>query len=207
MNKKLVPAIIILLLLAGGGYYLKTKNTGAPQTVGQAVGEAAEFAKAIESGKPTLCTMTKGAEKMEYLIKGKKMRVNITSATDGKTIVSHMINDELYFYTWVEGEKNGTKMSAVIPSPEPGASLAPIDDSAPRLESEADYEEFKNEGYTINCQSGAVNDADFVPPATINFIDPSALMNAIPSPGADGSIDMQKLQELQDQYAGSIQEE
>lgn len=203
MNKKIVPILVILLLVAGGGYYLTTRNagSGAPQTVGQAAGEAAEFAKAMESGKPTLCTMTKGADKMEYLIKGKKMRANITTVVEGKTTLSHMINDEQFFYMWVQGEKNGTKMSAVVPSP--SASDLPGDVSVPKFESETDYEELKNEGYTIVCQTGGVEDTDFVPPADVSFIDPSAMLNAIPSPGADGTIDMQKLQELQEQYGGT----
>ena len=214
MNKKLIPVVIVLLLLAVGYYWFKMRPSnsliGAPQSVQQAQSEAAEWAKAIQSGKPTICTMTKGADKMEYAIKGKKMRANMSttvavgSATPQLT-VSHMINDEAYFYMWQDGQKQGTKMSVNLPSPSPYGSIAPAprEPSAPKFDSEADYDNLKNEGYTINCQSGNVSDADFVPPEGVNFIDPTQMMQQVAPQGVGGQIDMQKLEELQKQYGGA----
>ena len=194
MNKKLVPLIIILFLLASGGYYLKTKNTGAPQTVGQTVSEAAEFAKAIESGKPTLCTLSKDSDTMEYFIKGKKMRANITTSIEGKAMLSHMIGDESYLYLWSADQKQGTKMSLLISPPPAVASPSETRESRPQLVTESDYQGFKDQGYTINCKSGSVDDSVFTPPPDIQFIDPALMMDNSQPP------DMDQLKKLQEQY-------
>jgi len=69
MNNKLVPVLAVILLVASGGYYwtkLRPTVPVTPQTTSQAVNEATEFARAIESGKPTTCVMTKDNDKMEY---------------------------------------------------------------------------------------------------------------------------------------------
>jgi hypothetical protein len=202
MNKKLIPILVILALVAGAVYYLKMSPTSmsGDQTTSQTTSEAREFAKAMESGKPTTCTMTKGTDSMEYLIKGKKMRANITASVNGKTTISHMINDTVYFYMWSHDQKTGTKMSAVIPSPSPLAS-AEKESVVPEFYSEADYEEMKNEGYVINCKSGSIDDSVFVPPTDVKFTDTAELMKQITMPEG-GQVDYQKLQE---QY-GSMQD-
>lgn len=203
MNKKIIPIIAIIVILIVGGYFLKTKkqtNTvNVPQTVNQTMSEAAEFAKAIESGKPTTCIMTKGSEKMEYFLKGKKMFANITTMIENKTIVSHMINDEKFLYMWSDDQKQGSKISMIIPSPSTSSS-SPSEPLTPKFESEKDYENIKNEGYNINCKSSNIDETAFVPPLDIKFIDPTEMMKAIPSPDAAGNIDMSRFEELQKQY-------
>lgn len=205
MNKNIIIGIVLVLLVAGGAYALRSNKTSpsSTQTVNQTMGEAEEFAKAIESGKPTICTMTKGTDIMEYSIKGKKMRIKTTTTTDvegiPKIMTGHMISDEKFFYTWDETTKQGSKMSLLTPSPE--ASVAPLE-TAPKFDSKADYEELKNEGYTINCKSGMIDDLVFTPPSNIKFIDPTEMMKAIPSPDATGNFDMSQLKELQKQYGG-----
>lgn len=216
MNKKLVPVIVILLLLAGGGYYLKTKGSPAGvvgnQTDSQVMNEAAEFANAIESGKPTVCTMAKGDDKMEYQIKGKMMRMQTTTTMKdesgvSKTTIGHIINDTKYLYIWDDTTKQGSKMA--VPTEEESKEMANKAkdyqaniQSAPKFDNQADYESLKNEGYTVNCQSGSVDDSVFTPPTNVQFIDPSAMMKTIPAMGEDGKYDMSQLEELQKQYGG-----
>lgn len=212
MNKKLIPVVVIVLLLAAGGYYLyskQSKSNSMPQSAVQTQNEAKEFALALESGKPAICTMSKDGDTMEYFIKGKMMKINTTSTTkDGNGVIvttsGHMINDTKYLYTWDDKTKQGSKM--VIPTEEENKAMADqvkdyqADSKVPSLSTEADFETYKNEGYTLNCKSGNVDDALFVPPSDIKFIDPTEMMKAIPSPDANGQYDMSKLQELQKQF-------
>jgi hypothetical protein len=205
MTKKVMIAVVVILLIGGAAFaYSRRPTTTSPaaldsQSTSQTESEATEFAKAIESGRPTVCVMTKGDESMEYRIKGKKMRGNITATAPSEsstnpTTVSHMISDEAYFYTWVDGQKQGTKMSLTVPSP----TATTVNDSTPNtpdFSDESDYNALRDEGYTINCQAGIVSDADFVPPADVDFQDLSAMIQAIPTPGSNGQIDYQKLQE------------
>lgn len=208
MNKNLILGVVVLLLLAGGAYAIRSKNSSAPktQTERQAVSEGAEFARAIESGKPTLCTMTKGDDKMEYLIKGKKMVANITTKIEDKITLSHMINDEKYLYMWSDGVKQGTKFNLLVPSPSP-LSSAPTNPTTPKFDSANDYDQLKNEGYTINCKAGSISDSAFLPPSDVTFIDPSEVMKQLTPQGDNGQFDVSKLQELQQQYGGSNQED
>lgn len=208
MNKNLIIGGIVVLLLAGSAYAMQNKKTspGQPQSAKESVNEASQFANAIESGKPTICTMTKGTNLMEYSIKGKKMRIKTTTtqADDKgtpKTTIAHMVSDEKYFYTWDDTTKQGSKMSLAIPSASPTASIAPLE-TAPKFDSAKDYDTLKNEGYTINCKAGTIDDSVFTPPSDVKFFDPTEMMKAFPSPKADGSFDQKQLEELQKQYGG-----
>jgi len=148
--------------------------------------------------------MTKGTDSMEYNLKGKMMAANITATVEGKTTTSHMINDQKYLYMWADGQKQGSKMA--VPTEEETKAMADkakdYESTAPTLDSEDDYDSFKQEGYTINCKSASFSDSIFTPPTTVEFIDPSAMMKAIPSPDASGQYDMSRLEELQKQYGG-----
>lgn len=210
MNKNISNIAVVALssiLLAG----CTLPSTSKPETASQATGEAQEFARAIESGKPTVCTMTKAGDTMEYLIKGKMMKISTTSSTTDATgtsvtTTSHMISDTKFLYVWDDKTKSGTKMA--IPTEEETKKLEEnakniqADSKVPKLESEADFDSYKNEGYTISCKSGNVEDSLFVPPTDVKFVDPSEMMRAIPSPDANGQYDMSKLEELQKQYGG-----
>jgi uncharacterized protein YxeA len=208
MNKKIVIGIVLILIIGGGVYASQNKKSSSQgtQTVNQTVSEAEEFANAIKSGKPTICTMTKGTDIMEYRVKGQKMRIKTTTTiTDeegaSKTTIGHMINDEKFFYTWEETSNQGTKMSLVVPSPSPVASTKSTE-STPPFDSQPDYDQLKNEGYTINCRAESIDDSIFTPPPSVKFIDPTEMMKVFPSPGANGNFDKSSLEELQKQYGG-----
>lgn len=211
MNKKLISVSLVIAVLAVGGYYLKTKQSNAPMTGNQIANEATEFGRAIESGKPTICTMKKGDDTMEYLIKGKLMRMNSTTvATDdsGNSSVSigHMINDSTYLYIWDDKIKQGSKMT--IPTEEDSKELTDkakdYQATAPKLETQTDFDNLKNEGYVIDCKSGNVDDSSFVPPTDVKFIDPTAMMNALPVQDENGKFDMSQIEEIQKQYGGQV---
>lgn len=209
MKSKLTSLSLVLissLLLAGC-----TKQAATTQTPSETQSEATEFARAIESGNPTLCTLTKGNDSIEYLIKGKmfKMTSHITLPSDENIPASspipqtaYTVSDSLYFYSWSDQSSQGVKTK--IPTPE---EIEAMDDEAepqatetPEFNSEADYDAFKNQGYTINCVSASVKDSDFLPPTEIKFIDPAEIMKTVVPSEDTGSLDMKKLQEMADQY-------
>lgn len=200
--------VVVLLLLAGGAYAMQNKKSSAPgsQTSNQSMGEAKEFAAAMQSGKPTTCTIAKDNNTMEYLLKNKKMRANITTKVEDKTTTSHMINDLAYLYMWQDGAGQGSKMA--IPTEEETKAMADkakqyqVENQTPKLDSEADYDGFKNQGYSINCVTGNIDDSMFTPPTSITFVDPTAMMKQVAPNGTTGKIDMEKLKELQKQYGG-----
>jgi hypothetical protein len=208
MSKAVVTtAIIITSSLLLGGCLPKTQ---APQSVTDQVSESQKFAEAIKSGQPTLCTITKDGDKIEYLIKGKMFKMNaITTVKDEETgketqSQSFMISDSVYMYTWGSDQSQGIKMR--IPTDLPAEASAKegeakkYQSSAPDFEDESSYESFAEDGYTINCQETNVLDSDFLVPQGINFIDPTEMMQAVTPQDGSGQIDIQKLQEMAKQY-------
>lgn len=202
MNQKVLIVALALVALAGGAYFTSSRQSQVQNSSSdnQQISEPAEFAKAIESGRPTTCTITKDATQMEYNLKGKMMAAKITSEVDGKTTLSHMLSDEQYLYLWVEGQNQGTKMNLSTPSSPAPTYLS--EEKTPQFDSADDYQALQDEGYTINCQPGTFSDSIFTPPNTIDFLDPTAMIKAIPSPNDGGEYDMSQLQELQKQYGG-----
>ena len=211
MRKTIISVSLVALsslLLAGCTKPSLTKD----QTPAKTVSEAAEFAKAIESGKPTVCIMTKDQSSMEYQIKGKKMRIKTTTTTKDEsgnpiTTVGHMINDTTNLYIWDEKSGQGSKMT--IPTEEETKKLAEdakkLETQVPettKLNNETDFIALKDQGYTVNCQAGSVDDSSFIPPTDIKFIDPAEMMKAIPSPDTAGNLDMSQLEELKKQFGG-----
>lgn len=207
--KKALPVIVILLLSLGGYFYLKNQQTDAPQSQVEQVKEAAQWAAAIASGKPTLCTMTKGEEKMDYLIKGKKMRATMVTTAESNKFTSYMINDEQYLYMWEDGKNVGTKMT--IPTEEEAKKMAESTKEytknipgTPVFDSESGFDNLENDGYTIKCDGAAASDADFVPPQSVKFTDLSEMTKTIPSPNTNGEYDMKALEEMAKKYGSTI---
>jgi len=204
MANKLTSLGLVLvssLLLAGCTKQAATTT----QTPAQTMSEAAEFAKAIESGSPTLCTLTKGTDSIEYLIKGKlfKMTSHLTPPTEDNSTPStpqtaYTLTDGLFFYSWSDQSDQGIKTKVTSPEEvqEATTESQPSSTETPQLSSETDYDAFKNQGYTINCVAASAQDSDFLPPENIKFIDPSELMMQLPTTGNAGSIDIEKLQQM-----------
>lgn len=191
--------VAVVAVFGALAYYLQSKPSipSDDQSMMQLTSEATEFAKAIESGKPTTCTLTKGDDRMEYHIKGKMMAADITAKIGDKTTMSHMINDGTYIYMWERDSKQGTKTA--IPTKEEMQAMA---DKAEEYKQNmpdtptftaSDYETMQNDGYTIDCKASTVGDAVFTPPTDVKFTDPSEMIKQVTGQG--DQIDYKKLQE------------
>jgi hypothetical protein len=206
MTKLATLSVVAFSALLLGGC---TKAAPTTQTTSQKTSEAAEFAAAIQSGRPTRCELSKGENTMTYYLEGKKLRADMNNVVgEGQTakkMISHMVSDGATFYMWADGEKRGTKMA--VPSEEETKQMAEDakkyqteTSSVPTFSSENDYAALKDDGYTIDCKATGIDNSLFTPPSDVTFIDPTEMTRAIPSPDANGQIDMAKLQEMAKQY-------
>jgi hypothetical protein len=205
-----VSVVTLSSLVLGGCNLLSSKGEGATQTQQEVVGEARQFSEAIRSGKPTLCTMTKGDDKMEYWVKGKMFKMNaITTIKNEDTGVetqskSYMISDSEYMYSWGDTQQQGIKIK--IPSEQEMAEMSDAakeyQSQAPNFEDEESYQSLESEGYAINCKEVSISDGDFAVPKNIQFVDPTEMMKAVAPQGNGGQIDMKKLEEMAKQYEG-----
>ena len=165
MNKNLFIGIAILLLL-GGGYFYFSKSPVNPikkAASGLIKGNIQDlFAKGTNMQCAFKNTDEENSTEGTIYVSGKKMRGNFSlKQTDGKTIVSNIIRDENYGYTWLEGQTQGTKIK--VETSEKKEDLFALDDK------KIDYD----------CKSWNVDSGLFTPPANIKFQDLSAQVEQI----------------------------
>lgn len=132
MNKGLAAGVIIVILLVlGFGVYKTTVNTvskGNQATIqdnaaesttadvtSEEVSASSSLRELLASGQSQTCTFTSSdgstnTEGTVYAASG-RMRGDISSTTEGKTIASHMIVSDNQLYVWMDGEANGMKMA------------------------------------------------------------------------------------------------
>lgn len=166
-------AILSTSLVLSGCTKNQTPETTQPQTEAGMMKESQELATAFESGKPMLCTMTDSDNNVaEYAIKGQKMKMSGNNiAQNGKT--SNMINDGEWIYIWEEGATEGIK-TKMMTEEEEQATKAQVEDikkEIPDFENPESVQEYKDKGYTINCNPENLNDSVFIPPSNVNFVD------------------------------------
>lgn len=206
MNKNLGIALVLIIMVIAG-YVLFTQNrgeAGTPATTpteSQLVNEASEFARAIQSGQPTTCTLSKENATIKYQLKGNLMRVE----SELESSNNFMISDGSYYYTWMAGQSQGIKMA--IPTERELTAMQEqskeYESLAPALSSEADYNSMAEAGYTINCIPSDFSPDIFTPPQDINFVDTGSLIEDLANPAAGEKLDLDQIQQLQDQYSGT----
>src|SRR6266480_7634128 len=119
----IIVVVLILIVLGGGAFYLMGRSQKSPsQSTQNATSQNQasqmstqkkslfDFFSMAGSQKCTFSDKTNGGSGSVY-VSGGKMRGDFQSTDNGKTSVSHMINDGTYVYFWTDGQKNGYKMS------------------------------------------------------------------------------------------------
>jgi hypothetical protein len=186
MKKIIIPILLIVLLGAGiGGYLFLNKPTSevkpqdaTTQTVTENkptegktsdsfVGTVTDLMKKTI---PQKCEATYTEKTSEF--KGtyyfnpsvKKTRMDIVSTVDenGKTMEfnTHMIIDETYAYSWMDGQKTGMKISVVVPTT----------NGTPKTEASQ-----LNKQVSFTCTPWIVDGAMFELPGDVQFTDASAI--------------------------------
>lgn len=152
----------------------------APQTQQQAMNEFQEVSAAIQAGQSVRCEMIKtdGTETMTYLMKGKKMKMNTVVTAENGLQPGTMISDGEYFYIWNVDTNEGVKSK--LPSEEDVKAVAEQQGrELPDFSKEEEKQKYEDLGYRVDCQVAEVADAEFVPPANVQFRDMSQLMNNV----------------------------
>ena len=145
-----------------------------PQTIQELQAEGLKLAEAIQSGKPIKCSFTKtdGSEKMEYIVKGKKIKFvgsNISQSGDEGI----MVNDGEFMYIWGVKDKQGVKFK--IPSPEEAQKtqeqVDKLAQNIPDFSNDKVVSTYENQGFQIDCKQTQISDGEFQIPEDINFQD------------------------------------
>lgn len=206
MNKKSLPLIIILIAIAVGLIYLKSTSKNAvemtsDQPLSETISEAKKFAMAVESGEPYHCQLS-GVEDstIEYSLKDGKMYMNMVTPQ----ATTYMINDGEYIYSWNNQTSQGTKM-AITQEGEAETNVDNQEESTepPSFATEADYEAYQNQGYSLTCQTQELDDSLFTPPSDISFTDLTQLSNSMME-SADSEMSMEQVEQMAKEYEGMM---
>lgn len=135
--------------------------------------EVQKMAEAIKTRKSLHCTMTdKDGAIVEYYVKDNKTKVSGQNISANKTM-GYMINNGEWVYIWEEGATEGMKNK--VPTQEEmeqaTQNLEKISYDVPDFEDQESINAYEDDGYTVNCEAANLSDADFTPPADINFVD------------------------------------
>lgn len=156
--KKILPIIVVLLLIGGGAYFIFGRNQG--QSVGDKIAETTSDAfsgslkMAVEKGLPMKCTYEVEGNEYEGIVKGRAWRGKMKSA-DGQ--VGEVIIKDNCMWSWSETESKvqGIKMCYDEISAETSLWSGVYEDN----------------GISYRCLPTVVTDADFNPPAEVEFMD------------------------------------
>src|SRR3990167_280491 len=176
MNKQLLIGIATVLII-GGGYFFYSQSSGKPATNNPSISGMVKgtLQDLFARGANLQCTfkyddesnMTDG---IVYL-SGKKMRGEFSlTQNDGKIMKSHVIRDDVYGYTWLDGQKQGTKIK-----------IETSEEITKDQEDEKDGELFAldNKDVDYDCKPWIVNKSMFTPPSDVQFQDISAQVEQI----------------------------
>jgi hypothetical protein len=120
-------------------------------------------------------TKTDGSSTMDYIIKGKKMKISGMEYQGKKNTNGSMISDGEFMYTWDDTSKTGMKIA--IPKEEDVSKLArEKGQEVPSFSTEEDKKKYEDQGYRVDCKELAVDDSVFVPPSDVKFSDLSSMM-------------------------------
>lgn len=177
MQKKLpIIAALVIVLLGGVVYTQFTKSSKSPEVKTEEAKNVTEnnvtgtIKSILEGGKTLKCAVDYSQEenggKGTVYVAGKKMRADLISDLEGKTMESHVIYDENYSYIWSSNQADGVKMKITE-------------------EDLKESEEFKNESIDlekegkIQCSPWVSDNAKFNPPSNIKFADLTEMMDSL----------------------------
>jgi len=188
MNKIITQLLVVGSLVFFSGCSLlgnkesatmTTTETTTDSSVPPSTAETQKMMAAFEAGASMRCTMTNTKEggTIAFLTKDKKSKSTITNPTTPEKL-SYMINDGQYVYIWTSDETTGFKTTLPTEA-EIAANKEKIEDlksQMPDFSKPEVQKEYSDQGFTIDCQPGAVAESEFTPPTTIQFQDLSVMM-------------------------------
>ncbi len=180
-QKRIVGAVILLLGLSAFIFFQQKKATSpttsdhaAMENKGEDLGSISGTLKdLIARNVPMTCTFATKDEtskletKGDVYLSGKKMHGNFISVVNGKETHTHMIRDDVYMYTWTSDQPEGMKMKVdqieeMTKDTMKNAKDAPQAQQATSLD---------NQNVDYDCSAWLVDEAKFVPPADVKFVD------------------------------------
>ncbi len=188
MNTKntwwIIGALVVVLAV---GYLMMNRQQSPSTVAGDAQVAESKTPQSLKdlmtSGRPMKCEFKDDASEMKtagtVYVSGKKVRVDFAVTEKEKVTNSHMIVDDTTAYTWMEGQKEGYKLS-ISEEDKAKAENQTVDP-----DKKMDYA----------CEKWSGDQSSFAVPADIKFQDLNAMMPSVNAQGnGSGALDVKALQ-------------
>ncbi|MBI3342428.1 hypothetical protein HY024_04880 [Candidatus Curtissbacteria bacterium] len=179
MNKQLgiIIGVIVVIVLGAGAYMAMSKkpsslqNANTAQEAPKASDESmmqASMKSLLGAGKNVTCTIkyTDNKGGGTIFVSGDKFRGDFDTTTNGKEYKTHMINDNSFYYTWMDDSAKGQKFSKDYVS-KMNTTTNTQNNPTANLDSKVD----------MKCSAWIVDNSKFVPPTNVTFEDLGAMMD------------------------------
>lgn len=180
----IVIAVLVLALIGYLGY--SRMQPGGTNMMQQGIKQAGEsmtrgsIKSLLGANKNITCKVTDAESEGEstVYIAGSKMRGDFTAKVEGKTMMSHMIQDDEYAYMWSDEDSKGTKFKLLADEPE--SSVAPGTAGQSQTEN-------LDEEVDMNCSGWIPDGSKFKAPSNVQFTDLSQMMESAKTQGKTGT--------------------
>lgn len=177
-----VAVVIALVLLGGGGWYVYSTTQDDQEPEQSAIREEEQeerelsgtgtFESLLALGESVVCDIAYTDPEADtdaegsVFVAGDDMRGDFMLTHDGEAFDSHMIKSDTMVYTWTESSRGTYAIKMTIDAEAEAGS----DDMGSEQPIEWD------QNVTYDCRAWERDESMFTPPADIEFMDPSSMM-------------------------------
>lgn len=181
MGKTIIGIIAVVVIIAAG-YFFFTSKAKAPSVDELGAGASAQQQGAADTsagqslkeliglGAAQKCSfddaVTGGQASGTVYVGGGKVRTDFATQQGGQAVVGHSIVDGSTSYTWIDGMKDGFKVSVAAGAQQTGAA-----GGAQGIDMEAKM--------NYRCEPWTLDASKFAPPASVTFRDMSEMMQGM----------------------------
>ncbi len=186
MNNKNTWLVVgaLIVVIAVGYLFINRQQPGASSNSVAGTNEASQpgepqsLKDLMMAGRPMKCEFRDDADSTkttgQVYVDNKNVRVDFVVTEKDKTTDGHMIVNDTTAYTWMEGSKDGFKMSFTA-----------------EQKAEAEQQQVDpNKKLDYECDNWSGDAATFTVPADVNFRDLNSLLPSGAQGNASGSVDM-----------------
>lgn len=181
MGKTIIGIIAVVVIIAAGFFFFASKakapavgelttENGAPQQATN-TGTGKSLTELIGLGAAQKCTfddaVTGGQASGTTYVGDGKVRTDFAAQQGGQPVVGHSIIDGEFSYTWIDGMKDGFKVSIAAGAQQPGAT-----DGAQGIDMQAKLD--------YRCEPWTFDVSKFKLPTNVTFRDMQAMMQGMP---------------------------